>query len=574
MSSDLRTLCNDSAAMAKLGRQPGCLRLEQVWRIGALDWESQFNIATRSFEWQRIAELADGYVRYLRDTNELVSAAEAKSILALLRENRRYNELLRVADALLGHGIEDAAVRRQLAQGLVDRDSPAASLLLFRTLEADPAITEEERVEAQGGIGRCYKQMYVLNTASGRRSRYLHLALDAYRNAYDQDHARTWHGINVVALLCRAAREGIGLSDYLDPRAKARELAEEILHRVESAPDRNAWDLATACEACIALGRDDDAVRWAARFAWRRDADAFKIASVLRQLLEIWQLDTTRPPGDAVLPVLRSVLLEQNGGTVAVATRDVREARLRQVLDPKLEKVLGADRFQTLTWYRTGLERCRAVARIANLNDQGIGTGFLVEGRTLHPALPPNVLVTNGHVVPEMLAPQNAMIEFRGLTEDENSRRQFQIVRRWWYEPSRTPRLDTTILELDGIPLNVVPVPLAPALPDLRSEEPARAYLIGHPSGVDQPRFTIQDNLLLDYDNFRVHYRSPTEPGSSGSPVFDGQWQLMALHHGGGLEMPRLKGQGGTYAANEGISLQAIVGALAQRPPVAEEVIA
>jgi hypothetical protein len=63
-----------------------------------LSWESQFCIAARSFEWQRIAEITDDYVRYLRDTSELVSAAEAKSILALLRENRRYNELLRVAD--------------------------------------------------------------------------------------------------------------------------------------------------------------------------------------------------------------------------------------------------------------------------------------------------------------------------------------------------------------------------------------------------------------------------------------------------------------------------------------------
>ena len=538
-----------------------------------MDWESQFYIATRSFEWQRIAELADDYVRYLRDTTELVSVAEARSILTLLRENRRYSELLRVADALLGHGIEDAAVKRQLAQGLVDRDSPAASLMLFRTLVVDSTVPEGERVEAQGGVGRCYKQMYVLNTG-GRRSRYLQLALAAYRSAYDKDHDRIWHGINVVALLCRAAREGIGLSESLDPATDARNLAEEILQRVEFDPSPDAWALATACEACIALGRDEEAVRWAARFAWRPDADAFKIASALRQLLEIWQLDTARPPGDAVLPVLRSVLLEKNGGTVAVESRDVRAARLRQVLDPRLEKILGTTRFQTLTWYRTGLERCRAVARIGNLNDQGVGTGFLAEGRALHPELPTHVFVTNGHVVPEMLAPQNAIVDFRGLTDDDSARQRFRIVRQWWYEPSRTPALDTTILELDDLPLKVVPVPLAPTLPDFVPDDPPRAYLIGHPSGVDQPQFTIQDNLLLDYDETRVHYRSPTEPGSSGSPVFDDVWQLIALHHGGGFEMPRLRGQGGRYAANEGISLHAIVAALAQRPPVAEDVIA
>jgi hypothetical protein len=537
-----------------------------------LSWESQFVQATRSFEWQRVAELANDYVRHLRNSSEYVSAPEAKSILALLRENRRYNELLRVSDALLGHGVEDAAVKRQFAQALVDRESPAASLILFSTLVADSTIREGERVEAQGGVGRCFKQMYVLNTAGGRRPRYLRQALRAYREAYEQDHSRTYHGINVVALLCRADRDAVDLADFPAPGPAARQLAEQILDRVESDPDPDAWAHATACEACIALGRDDHAVQWAARFAWDHDADAFKIASVLRQLLEIWQLDTSSPPGDTVLPVLRSALLDRNGGTVAVATPDVREARLRQALDPRLEKVLGADRFQTLTWYRTGLERCRAVARIANLNDQGVGTGFLAEGKTLHPALPTNVFITNGHVIPEMLHPRNAVIDFRGLTDDHDARQRFSIVRRWWYEPSQTPGLDTTILEIDDVPRGVVPVPLAPTMPTLAAEEPPRAYIVGHPSGAAEPQFTIQDNLVLDYDDSRVHYRSPTEPGSSGSPVFDGQWQLIALHHGGGFELPRLNGRGGTYAANEGISLHAIIGGLQRRPPVGEDV--
>jgi V8-like Glu-specific endopeptidase len=538
-----------------------------------LSWESQFVNATRSFEWPRVAELANGYVEHLRNTSEYVSATEAKSILALLRENLRSNELLRVADALLGHGVEDAAVKRQFAQALVDRDSPAASLLIFRTLVADPGVSEGERAEAQGGVGRCYKQMYVLNTAGGLRSRYLQLALAAYRKAYDQDHGRIWHGINVVALLWRADREGIGLPDVVDAGTAARNLAEEILLRVESDPDPDAWAQATACEACIALGRHDEAVEWAARFASDRDADAFKIAAVLRQLIEIWQLDTAGPPGDAVLPVMRSALLDQNGGAVAVATQDVRATRLRQAVDPKLEKVLGAERFQTLTWYRTGLQRCRAVARIQNLNEQGIGTGFLIDGSALHPALPKNVLATNGHVVPEMLDPRNAVVDFRGLDEDQDSRQRFRVVRRWWYEPSRTPGLDTTLLELEDFPRHVTPIPPAAALPRLDSDPPPRAYLIGHPGGQAQPQFTIQDNLLLDYDDSRVHYRSPTEPGSSGSPVFDDQWQLIALHHGGGFEIPRLNSKGGTYPANEGISVWAIIDGLERRPPVAEEIV-
>jgi len=37
----------------------------------------------------------------------------------------------------------------------------------------------------------------------------------------------------------------------------------------------------------------------------------------------------------------------------------------------------------------------------------------------------------------------------------------------------------------------------------------------------------------------RVHYTSPTEGGSSGSPAFDSFWQVIALHHAGG-QMSRL----------------------------------
>lgn len=48
------------------------------------------------------------------------------------------------------------------------------------------------------------------------------------------------------------------------------------------------------------------------------------------------------------------------------------------------------------------------------------------------------------------------------------------------------------------------------------------------------------------------HLPAPTEPGNSGSPVFDRRWKLIALHHAGSDEMRMLHG-GGTYQANEGI---------------------
>jgi V8-like Glu-specific endopeptidase len=71
--------------------------------------------------------------------------------------------------------------------------------------------------------------------------------------------------------------------------------------------------------------------------------------------------------------------------------------------------------------------------------------------------------------------------------------------------------------------------------------------------------------MLLDHNDRLLHYRSPTEPGSSGSPVFNDQWELIALHHAGGTDLPRLNNHGGTYAANEGITLPAIRKRLSER---------
>jgi hypothetical protein len=56
-----------------------------------------------------------------------------------------------------------------------------------------------------------------------------------------------------------------------------------------------------------------------------------------------------------------------------------------------------------------------------------------------------------------------------------------------------------------------------------------------------------------------IHYRTPTEHGSSGSPVFEPEdWRVVALHHKGSPTMNRLDDQPGTYEANEGIEMSAI----------------
>ncbi len=112
---------------------------------------------------------------------------------------------------------------------------------------------------------------------------------------------------------------------------------------------------------------------------------------------------------------------------------------------------------------------------------------------------------------------------------------------------------------LKNLTQNVTFYPLANRLPELENDgnNTERVYIIGHPAG-GTLQLSFQDNLLLDYEDPRIHYRTPTTGGSSGSPMFNQQWQLLGLHHGGSSEMPKLHGKEGTYQANEGMWIEAI----------------
>ena len=89
-----------------------------------------------------------------------------------------------------------------------------------------------------------------------------------------------------------------------------------------------------------------------------------------------------------------------------------------------------------------------------------------------------------------------------------------------------------------------------------KKEPPEKIFVIGHPNG-DALSISLYDNILLDYDDHYVHYRSPTEQGSSGSPVFNDAWELVALHHWGSKETPMLHGSG-KYEANRGVRIDRI----------------
>ena len=108
------------------------------------------------------------------------------------------------------------------------------------------------------------------------------------------------------------------------------------------------------------------------------------------------------------------------------------------------------------------------------------------------------------------------------------------------------------------------PCPLKPAADPFDPQAKQRVYVIGYPLG-GPLSISLQDSEWLDRDDRVLHYRTPTDPGSSGSPVFDQKyWTVIGLHHKGKTDMPRLGGKPGTYEANEAISIAAIRDAIRQ----------
>jgi hypothetical protein len=197
------------------------------------------------------------------------------------------------------------------------------------------------------------------------------------------------------------------------------------------------------------------------------------------------------------------------------------------------------------------LDQCNSIARIERRNGQGHGTGWLVKAEDFFPGEPGLLVLTNEHVISEIpnplaIPPHACQVNFQSMDEVLEVEEKVR-----WSSPYT--RLDATFLKLKQEPKAR---PLVLHKSAMKMEEPRqRMYIIGHPQGRDL-ELSMQDNELLACNDTLVHYRTPTEPGSSGSPVFEpNAWQVVALHHKGKANMKRIDGQEGFYQANEGVSI-------------------
>jgi S1-C subfamily serine protease len=485
---------------------------------------------------------------------------------------REFAALARLGEAVGRHAPRDAITRCWYAQALIETGQATAAIDVLRPLATRLPRSDRSWPEAQGLIGRANKQIFfdATDKHSIAAREALKQSLAAYRavlDAPETQSAWTWQGINVVAVLAAARRLRVRVAPGVDPVAMARRVIDALNQVPEES--RDEWHAATAAEAHLAL-RDWDSVALHLRaYVTSPKVTAFHLASTLRQFTEVWGLGTDAEHGRPLLGILQAQLMRKPGGILELnpAAMD----QLTRAPEPErgqLEAILGDDGPRTYRWMLLGLERARSVAAIELRGIRRHGTGFLMRARDLGLVLDELVVVTNHHVVNdegsgEAIRPESTEVVFEATSPPQR----LEVDKVLWQSP--TDRHDVSILKLKSQPSDLKPLSPAGALPVI--DEPQRVYVIGYPGGRELA-FSLQDNELLDHEAppkgkppiagvVRLHYRAPTEGGSSGSPVFNDEWNVIGLHHLGGKSgVSRLNGTSGTYAANEGLWIQAIIG--------------
>jgi hypothetical protein len=503
------------------------------------------------------------------------TADEVRAALRILNRRRHFDHTRLLGQAWRDCRGFDATVVKHQAQALIELAAldAAEDLLrdgLPRVRAAGASAQDRDQIsEYEGLLGRIFKQRFV---ATGNRDALVQ-ATDQYLAQYERDPDRLyWHGINAVALRAREAREGVRPADAVPAETLAATLYKQAL-RLYRKNSGDHWLPATLSEASLALDKCDQAELWLYRFVHHPNVQPFDIRSYARQLREIWQGgDFAGPAGTCAdrLAAIMTLHIARTQSTWTVPSSAVQATAEALAKDPTaFEKNFSGESSFSLEMIKRMLAACASIGCVCNKAGERLGTGFLVSGTAFRPTFDAGpVFVTNAHVVSETVAGAIASQDARVTFEVESAAKDAPV----FYRISEVlfssgpgdlgtrnaagDDLDITIVRLDALPASFAALKTTATLPLV--EPKAKAYLVGHPRGSGL-QISLHDSLLLDIDDDErlVHYRTPTDPGSSGSPVFNARWEVFAIHHGGSSAVPRLHGEG-KYEANEGIALSAV----------------
>lgn len=200
------------------------------------------------------------------------------------------------------------------------------------------------------------------------------------------------------------------------------------------------------------------------------------------------------------------------------------------------ERIIGSNDIVDINYLELAFAMGRAVARLRV--GGASATGFLVG---------PRLLLTNHHVIETREEGAQALAQFDfqdSISGDPMTAQVFALDPAYFFVTDRA--LDFTLIGVTpqsrlGASLEDYPwVPLIERLGKAEKGDPVN--IIQHPRGGTK-QIALRNNEILEIPEGKsgfLYYSTDTEPGSSGSPCFNNQWELIALHHSG---VPRLNGK-------------------------------
>lgn len=241
--------------------------------------------------------------------------------------------------------------------------------------------------------------------------------------------------------------------------------------------------------------------------------------------------------------------------------------QLREVVQN--EAIVGVDDMVAIRFLERGVVVGKSVARIVvprfeNGNARQTNSGPWTMSGTAW-VIAPTLMITNHHVIAARLTGEAEPSAADFALQAAGSLVEFDFDQ----TGSAVKKLLVTKVEADSLDLDFSVIRLATACDRPALEfNPSRMIfgpasyeplnIIQHPHG--QPKkVAFRNNLLTDADNDSIRYFTDTDFGSSGSPVCDDNWRVVALHRGAEF-VKGISFQGKSTAhVNFGSQLQAIL---------------
>lgn len=192
-----------------------------------------------------------------------------------------------------------------------------------------------------------------------------------------------------------------------------------------------------------------------------------------------------------------------------------------------LERIINTPDFVDIRYLEAGVAAARAVCRI-RIRDRtgrvvGHGSGSLVS---------PRLLLTNHHVLENAEVAALSAAEFNFQDGIDGQPLQPQLLS---LDPDAffvvDEQRDFALVAVKGSEAELAQFGFNPLV-----EAEGKAVIgefvtiVQHPRG-EKKQVSLRENRIVDLPEAFMHYEADTEPGSSGSPVFNDQWEVVALHH-------------------------------------------